>query len=64
VSIQTSDRLKIEAAAVHLTPVKMNTVRLQGWRLTIADSQAVGLAQSDARKAPTSTASRRTPTHG
>jgi hypothetical protein len=59
-SIETPDKLRIEAAAVHLTPGKMNAVRA-AFKAGVKPSQIArqfGLSQSDVRKALASDASR------
>jgi hypothetical protein len=63
VSGETPDKPQIEAAAVHLTPGKLNAVRAN-FKAGVKPSQIArqfGLAQSDVRKALASEASRRGP---
>jgi hypothetical protein len=62
-SVETQDRPRIEAAAVHLTAGKMNAVRA-AFKAGVKPSQIArqfGLSQSDVRKALASDASRRAP---
>jgi hypothetical protein len=62
-SIEIPDKLRIEAAAVHLTPGKMNAVRA-AFKAGVKPSQIArqfGLSQSDVRNALASDASRRAP---
>jgi hypothetical protein len=63
VSVETPDKPRIEVAAVHLTPGKMNAVRA-AFKAGVKPSQIArqfGLSQSDVRKALASDASRRAP---
>jgi hypothetical protein len=65
-SVVTPDKPQIEAAAVHLTPGKLNAVRA-AFKAGVKPSQIArlfGLSQSDVRKALASDASRRTPDRG
>jgi hypothetical protein len=60
-SVEPPDKRRIEAAAVHLTPGKMNAVRV-AFKAGVKPSQIArqfGLSQSDVRKALASGASRR-----
>jgi hypothetical protein len=62
-SIETSGKPRTEAAAVHLTPGKMNVVRA-AFKAGVKPSQIArqfGLSQSDVRQALASDASRRAP---
>jgi hypothetical protein len=66
VTAQTSDKPRIEAAAVHLTPGKMNAV-LAAFKAGVRPSQIArqfGLSQSDVRQALASDASRRARNRG
>jgi hypothetical protein len=59
----SSDKPRVEAVAVHLTPGKMNAVRA-AFKAGVKPSQIArqfGLSQSDVRKALASDASRRAP---
>ena len=63
VSVETAEKSRIEEAAVHLTPGKLNAVRA-AFKAGVKPSQIAkqfGLSQSDVRKALASDASRRAP---